>query len=692
MEGVLRDVLRFVVVGGVLGAPALVAAAPAVPVRDLPPIPVVAEETDSVADVSLTSAAQADDDRVSGAAKREQSLGSVASAVTVIGSDQLRRFGYRTVAEALAGLAGTWITDDRAIERVGIRGVQLLGDANTRILVLIDGTPLNEPWSQYVDAADGVPLDLADVARIELIRGPVSSIYGTNAFLGIVNIVTQAADVAGPARGQLFTDSFGGAGGSAGFATGGVDRQLRGSVRFRRRGGEELSYDALEGATTADGQDALTAGLTATYDQLFVQLRASQRERELPGAPFGATYGDGDNRNRDRLLVGELGYTRDLGKRVDLVGRLYASAYDFDGTLAYADDTTLATHGASRWFGGELRLQGDGRALMPAGGRLDVTTGLAFESASTAAESVRSGEEAPPPIEQELSILGAYGEATAQPVSWAALTAGVRFDRNSLFESKLNPRLALLLFAGERFGAKALYAEGFRNPSAFEAFFEDDRFKPAGTALFPETIRSIEGVLWARPRRGLKLRASAWQWDLRALIERRSVVDPMTLTERFQYQNLAALRSLGVEVEASYRDTNGWFVFAGGAWAQVRRNVIDTPPNAPELTAAGGISTPALFERVHVSMQGTYVGRRLTRDEEIEVPPWIGVDLTLFAPSIRGFDLSVGARNLIGTRAEVVAQDDYDRPSQGSLGEPPTEVLTIPGTGRELFLRLGYAL
>jgi outer membrane receptor protein involved in Fe transport len=467
---------------------------------------------------------------------------------------------------------------------------------------------------------------------------------------------------------------------------------VRGSVRFRRRGGEELSYDALDGTTTADGQDALTAGLTATYDRLFVQMRASQRERELPGAPFGASYGSADNLDRDRLLVGELGYTRSLGKRADVISRLYASAYELDGVLAYDDGSTLATHGASRWYGGELRLQADGRALMPRGGRLDLTTGLAFESAATTADSVRSGQGAPPPIEQDLSILGAYGEATAQPVPWAALTAGVRFDRNSLFESKLNPRLALLLFAGERFGAKALYAEGFRNPSAFEAFFEDDRFKPAGTALFPESIRSFEGVLWARPRRGLKLRASAWRWDLLALIERRGVVDPMTLTERLQYQNLAALRSLGVEVEASYRDTTGWFAFAGGAWAQVRRNVIETPPNAPELTAAGGISTPSLFGHVHVSAQGTYLGSRLTRDEEIEAAPWLGLDVTLFAPSIRGFDLSVGARNLIGTRVEVVAQDDYDRPSQGSLGEPPTEVLIVPGTGRELFVRLGYAL
>jgi outer membrane receptor protein involved in Fe transport len=113
---------------------------PAIPIRELPPFPEV-EASARVSEVSVYGASQSEEETVVGAAKREQSLGTVASAVTVLTSDHLRRYGYRSLADALRGAAGVFIVDDRQVERIGVRGVQLLGDSNTRILILIDGTP-----------------------------------------------------------------------------------------------------------------------------------------------------------------------------------------------------------------------------------------------------------------------------------------------------------------------------------------------------------------------------------------------------------------------------------------------------------------------------------------------------------------------------------------------------------------------
>ncbi|HUH04258.1 MAG TPA: TonB-dependent receptor plug domain-containing protein, partial [Kofleriaceae bacterium] len=138
---------------------------PHVPVEELPPFPDIVEETGAT-EVAVVGASAAGEDVVIAASKREQSLGSVASAVTVITADRLRRWGYRTLAEALRSVAGLHIADDRAIERIGIRGVQLLGDANTRVLILIDGSPVNEPWSQSVDTSHALPVHLDEVARL----------------------------------------------------------------------------------------------------------------------------------------------------------------------------------------------------------------------------------------------------------------------------------------------------------------------------------------------------------------------------------------------------------------------------------------------------------------------------------------------------------------------------------------------
>src|SRR5262249_5148073 len=160
---------------------------------------------------------------------------------------------YRTVSEALRGVAGLYVVDDRMSERLGIRGLQILGDFNTRILVLIDGATLNEPWNQYVGIGEDLPVSLDDVERLEVVRGPVSPLYGPNAFLGIINIVTRGADRSPKAYGRVGTSTFRTATGNAGFAVGEVNRQLRGSVSYMYRRGEELTIDQV-GATSADGQ------------------------------------------------------------------------------------------------------------------------------------------------------------------------------------------------------------------------------------------------------------------------------------------------------------------------------------------------------------------------------------------------------------------------------------------------------
>ena len=259
-------------------------AAPYIDFRDLPELPTVVFE-DAAARVAVVAARRAEEDIVVGAAKREQSLGNVASAVTVISADRLRRFGYRTVSEALRAVAGLFVVDDRQTPRLGIRGVQILGDFNTRILVLVDGATVNEPWNQFVGISHDLPISIDEVARLEIIRGPVSSVYGTNAFFGIINIITRSADTGARAWGRATGSSFKGGGVAAGFATGDVNRQVRGSVSGTNRGGETLSIDGFEQSgndaeTSSDGMVAYAGAVTAQWGGLFAQVRAYQRQRE----------------------------------------------------------------------------------------------------------------------------------------------------------------------------------------------------------------------------------------------------------------------------------------------------------------------------------------------------------------------------------------------------------------------------
>lgn len=673
-------------------------APPSVDVRDLPPLPRVAGDRDGVDDI-VARAREVDELVVTGAAKREQTLGTVASAVTVVTAEQIRRYGYRTLAEALRGVAGMYIVDDRMVERVGIRGVQPLGDGNTRILVLVDGSTLNEPWSQMVDAGHALPVHLDDVARIEVIRGPVSSIYGTNAFLGIVNVVTLAADKAPRAYGRVGAGTFGTTTGNAGFSSGGLNEQLRGFASWSRRSGDSFRYpdfqtDGSPAVTDADGMQALAGGLSATYGGLFLQTRAAHRARELPGAPYDSLPG-GENRNTDTYALLELGYAHELEDLATLSARVYGNLYHHDSELMLEREGSasgmqpFSATATSRWLGAELR----GLFFLLPDERLDLTAGIVGELSDVDSESMLVNDPANAMAQDSgFDSTGVYAELSSVPLPWLSVTAGLRYDRNSLFDNSLSPRGALLLRKGKRFGGKLLYAEGFRNPSLFETFYDDgERYRPSGVELRPESIRSLEAVAWARPLPGLDVRLSAWKWDLEDLIEKRSVFDPDSLANRFQYQNLSEVESRGVELESSYRDTRGWLARLSGALADVRRNRgFEEAINAPALVATAAGSTPALWDRVHLSAEITFVGARNTRDEDVDAEPWLGVDLTVYVPSYRGFDFTLGVRNLIGMREQIPAQSDYDRVYHDGTSLRGIDVLLLPGVGRELFARIGY--
>lgn len=691
-------------------AMALASASPAfgddslgVDIEDLPPLPEDEVADQQVLDRALERGTQVDEYVVLGASKREQSLGDVASAVTVITGTQLRRFGHRNLAEALRTVVGVYITDDRMIERVGIRGVQILGDPNTRILVLIDGATVNEPWRQYVSAGYALPVHIDDVARIEVIRGPVSSVYGTNAFLGIINIVTLGAGEDGVhVFERMGASTYGGADLVAGFGYGAVDRRVRGTVSYGSPGAEAIDMGAFR--TEADGQSTLSGALSVDYDRLFFQARAVRRARELPGAPYNSATGSGDNGNVDLHVLAEVGYTQDLTDAVELTSRAYVNRYRFENTLEFDGGTGFDSVGDALWYGAELRALAE---LLDAE-RLSATVGASTEFNQTESSSFYTSTPGDAhDVDTDFNIAGVYAELSSSPLSWIAATVGLRYDQNSIFENNLSTRAALFVRRDRSYGLKLLYAEGFRNPSIFEAFYEDaddddpgvapgPRYRQSGQDLFPELITSYEVVGWIRPEPGANIRVSAWRWDLERLIEKRRVLDPTfnPPRPRLQFHNIFRLRSQGVEVEGRYRDATGWLAFANATVAIVERNpdiLAEDAENSPVFTANAGVSSPLIRELFHASTELAFVGARDTRDDGVTTDPYLLWNAVLHAPDFRAkWDLTFGIRNILGIREQVPAQIDYDRVDYNTNDPTRTDIFVIPGAGREVFVRVGY--
>ena len=131
---------------------------------------------------------------VSGASKSAERASDAPATTSVLTAADMHRYGIRSVAEAIDFLGMGMITQDplHSVE-LGSRGVLITSDYGDHVLVVVDGHALNEPWdgTAYFEQGLGLPLELID--HVELILGPGSVLYGGNAMLGVINIVTKGA-------------------------------------------------------------------------------------------------------------------------------------------------------------------------------------------------------------------------------------------------------------------------------------------------------------------------------------------------------------------------------------------------------------------------------------------------------------------------------------------------------------------
>ncbi|MFT3693167.1 MAG: TonB-dependent receptor [Kofleriaceae bacterium] len=661
---------------------------PSVDPADLPPIP-DASDDEASSNAGIMAAVAAQDDVVVGAAKREQSLGNVASAVTVITADRIKRFGYRTVGEAIAGVAGAYLEDTRIVASIGFRGINIEGDFNTRVLVLVDGASVNEGWGQFAGVSYGNLVAIDDIARIEVIRGPVGAVYGTNAFFGIINIVTRGATETPRLWGRVGVNSINGAIAAAGFSAGNVHQQVRGTVQTMWRFPETLSVPDVGDNLKGDDSNLVAGSVVGSYNGTFLQARAYRYRRDSPFAPYNGDPGAANpyNEYNSQLLL-EGGHTEEINKKLTIAGRAYFNMYEFFDHIVQYQADPFEDYGDAKTLGAELR------ARYEVTESLGLTAGTEANYNITKSRSYTVGGDDEVNVPKNFNIEGVYAEIDGQLAPWLGYTAGGRFDRNNVIDTKISPRAALFISKPEKYGVKLLYAQGFRNPSAYEAFFYDNATFAQAKDLTSETISSYEVVGWAKPTPGLSTRISGYYWDARGIVEQLPAPGSDTL---ISFQNVGRIVSAGIEAEATYRNSAGWYAFGGGAYSHVQSaddggDLKGDVVNAPAITAAGGVSTPKLMQLGHVSAEVQYIGERFNREqmdmtESPKSPAWVGLNAIVYVPNVSGFDITAGVRNIIGTRDLMPAPADYDR-----FASPNTVTIArIPGEGRELFIKLGYS-
>ncbi len=454
---------------------------------------------DDVAAVDLESLL---DTPISSVSRVEERSVEAPAATFVLTSDDLERQGFRSLDEALRSIPGLFTVDDTVFETIGVRGLQVLGDYNTRVLVLVDGHPLNNQvgTGQSYFGRD-LPVALAAVERIEVIKGPVGGVWGPNAYFGVVNLVTKSASKNGGAvqlSGEL-TESRPNAvevGGVYGREVGEFGFTLH--ANYYRSRGFDFSLPTLDRPVPPDGvvrdsdhRQAINAYGTLSWRNFKLAVGFFDRTKGTPTAPYGTVPGDPRTFLGDRALFAQLAWDKQLSDLVQIYARLAFDAFWYRDELAYPDPPTdeglFVDIGNDRWFSAEARV-----TLKPFKGHRDLI-GLELQNHSTLQHSFyASAPTASQEIPRDFTTINAYLLAEQRFADVLAMQVGLTFYAHALFGSRVTPKVSVVLTPTKSDVVKVLYSEGFRPPTMFESYFDDGLDFVANPSLKPETARSVE--------------------------------------------------------------------------------------------------------------------------------------------------------------------------------------------------------
>jgi outer membrane receptor for ferrienterochelin and colicins len=626
-------------------------------------LPVMAA-AQSLTDLSLEELMQIDAGQVFGASERLQPSIEAPASVSFITAQEIQRYGYRTLADILRSVRGMYVTNDRNFSWLGIRGFGKPGDYNSRILLLINGHRVNDNVFGQAEIGAEFGLDPAMFERVEIIRGPASSLYGDSAFFAVVNVITRSGAAL---DGSSVTTEYGTLGtrllrASTGQLFGnGLDLALSGTYEHSD-GVQELFFPAFNSPATnhgiAEGLDA--EGAKQFYGRvsksgLTITAMYGTRRKHVPTASSATQFNQQFWREEstDRHGLFDVDYGRSFGQtRLTVRGAYdrfsYSGVYPFavepDGTPTMVGLTEglgsrwTATAGVTRVF--------TGRHTLRAGA--EFIDNLRQDQHATFAGPVPFYDLPNSTTQQAL-----YVQHESKLSSWLILNGGLRYDRYEQFD-RVTPRAAVIVLPSSAQSFKYLYGRAFRAPNFWEQ--NDFYFGERVHTLQPEAIDTHEFV-WERYLNDrLRTAVSTYWYKADRLIT--TVLDDTTFLGA-TYVNQGQVRAKGVELEAQLRlrgESRALVSYAVQRAAD--HETGDELPNSPRHMAKARVSLPGPFGRSFVSVEGQYLSGRTTfpRPDSGDglylgkVGAAATANVTLVQPFGRAWELTAGVRNLFDTK------------------------------------------
>jgi outer membrane receptor for ferrienterochelin and colicins len=594
----------------------------------------------------------------------------------VVTREEAARRGATNVGEALSGSLGVEVNAS-AYGAIGSpSAIQISGFDRERVLVLEDGERVVGDVGGAIDLAQ---MSIADVDRIEIVRGPSSSLYGTSAMGGVINVLTAAPEVEGwsgraQAEGRYrwggFVSSTTAYRHKDTWASLDASAYASDSVRLR----ENVPDLALP--PTKRFQVGLRAGTRlAPSAEIDAKVRYSREEADgletqtLPGlAPFLIDLPERTDRLNARIRHS---LTLGPGHNLSLTtgAQWFWNQSDRDRRLSTVDEERQRRHAmksieaVGSFFEGQI-------ASFVLGSRAETEH---FEQTMTRKLVVGREIEREDLIEVVPTTItngAGYGEVRVTPHESVTLLAGARAEGNSRFGAIVAPRGGVAFRHDDWLVLRASGGRGYRAPTGKELGFIFDHsvygYRVVGNEdLLPESSWGFTADAEVRPAKGLRIRGLGFANWVDDLIDLRLAPDQSGAggVDDYTYVNVGKALTSGFQGDVSARAHDYLRVEAGYAYLFTREEESQRPlPGRPPHTFSTAL-VAELPEAITLVARWRFVTSAYLEDE-LRAPPFSTLDLRFAKGLWSGAEVYVGVQNLLGYQKEPLRIGDQ-RPVEG---------------------------
>jgi len=638
------------------------------------------------------------------ATKRNLPMRKAPAIVSVITQEEIRYMGARNLKDVLTMVPGMGISrNEFGVFMYEVRGIRT--PISEKILVMIDGHSLNKSiitGSALYRVLYGFPVE--NIKQIEIIRGPGSALYGANAFVAVINIITRdAIDVSGievSGKAESF-DTY--------------NTNLVGGKIFNNglKISASLDYYTSKGENFYIDQDVLglSGDAFTEAEKTDVFLEASFKDfafkghyisSRLDGFYIGLAYAlTDDSTDPITNYWAELSYSPELTDRLQTTFKTYIDYYDQETRAELYPDGFMGVFPngmiggpecKNETIGGELQLDYDHSTAQHfvIGGMYEHTR--QYDVRQFANFNPFTGAPLPSGQVEDISALANWNIAEDRNV-WALylqdewgikdnlnLTAGVRYDHYSDFGGTTNPRIGLVWGFWDNTDIKLLYGQAFRAPNFVELYNLPNPTVWGNPNLDPETIKTYEAGVTTRLVKHFTVDLNYFHNDIEDLI----VWGPPTVASGIipVYINAGSAEVNGVEVILSGNYSSDDFWKLTYTYQDPEDGNGNSLPDVPKHRATASINLGLNdYLTAHTDILWTGSRSRQAGDSRPELGSYTLVNMALTAENFyKNFEIQLSVYNIFD-------HDYRDPDTSGAIQLIPND---FPAEGRTVWGELRY--